>query len=467
MTRETWYLTPRDPLVLGDGRGPVPFVERKTHPLPLPGTLAGMVRASFVQDRSEVSSAEALALLDIRVGAPWLVRLADPVRGLDGGVEHHYVFAPADARVAATGRLERAAVIALNGGQDGEGVYWPPGFPRLDHLVLLPERSDDGSKYEVPRRLFWPLGALVNWSLGEDPRSDAFECVAEPPRPADGSSPDGDDPHVPTRPEQRTHVGIDDEAQTADPSILFSSAGQRMAPHFSIAVEVDLPPQCPPGPAAHALGVLGGESRLTSIVRRPAAQSGFGFPPFSDWEGRYRHALEAAKDPLGGIRLQLLSHAFLPPQDGDEGWACLPSWLESRRHPRLPEGLYLRLVALCVPGPLAISGWDLQAVAAGTPDNGGRRTHSGGAPREVRRLVPAGSLYYFALEDAQGAPVTEREKWLDACRCLWWELLDPEGPGERTDETRHRAAAGADGHGRILPGLWSPGAAMASGASVR
>lgn len=152
MSRETWYLTPRDPLVIGDRRGPVPFVVRKTHPLPLPGTVAGMVRASFVQDRQGVSPEEARELLSIRVGAPWLVRFADPSRGAQGGGADHLLFAPADAAEEIMDpavadepapRLHRGKVYRLG---SAEGILWPPGLSVSASFRSSPGASEGRTK---------------------------------------------------------------------------------------------------------------------------------------------------------------------------------------------------------------------------------------------------------------------------------------------------------------------------------
>jgi CRISPR-associated protein Cmr3 len=68
-----------------------------------------------------------------------------------------------------------------------------------------------------------------------------------------------------------------------------------------------------------------------------------------------------------------------------------------------------------------VSGWDLAA-------RGGR-----GAPRPTRRLVPAGSVYFF--ERVDGQPFTRD----DALR-LWFSAW---GRGQ------------TEGFGRLVPGWWS------------
>jgi hypothetical protein len=382
------------------------------------------------------------------------VQLADPAEGPAGDVVDHLLLAPADAMEAAGSSsaavLYRGAVHRLVA---DEGVLWPPSFPALDHLVRLPERTRSGAKLDPPRQRFWPLDALVRWSLGEDPSTDDFRAALAGTRLPDGPEvPGDDDPDQASREEQRIHVGIDDETQTAEPAILFSSTGRRMGSAYAIAAEVDLPPDTEGGPGARDLVVLGGESRLSFLARR----SGSGFPGFERFRDRYVQALSALKGASDentiGIRLQLLSHADLSPEDG--GSACLPSWHETGQHPDLPPGLRLCLVALCIPaGPVAISGWNLRARGDGADSGGEAPSHSGGGPRKVGRLVPAGSVYYFALKDDNGARVGD-ERLVEVCEALWWKLVDPQGPGERPESSEFRAGAGDDGYGRILPGYW-------------
>ena len=69
MSRMLWKVLARDPMVLGDGRGGVPFVARQTWPLPISGTAAGMVRSSFLNVSSQVSRDQALRVLRHRARA--------------------------------------------------------------------------------------------------------------------------------------------------------------------------------------------------------------------------------------------------------------------------------------------------------------------------------------------------------------------------------------------------------------
>ncbi len=73
--------------------------------------------------------------------------------------------------------------------------------------------------------------------------------------------------------------------------------------------------------------------------------------------------------------------------------------------------------------------------------------------REVRRLVPAGSLYYCHLTNDAGEPAS-RQQLLQACQALWLAVLNPERSDRSGDDANLRATTARDGYGLVLPGLW-------------
>lgn len=433
---ELWLIEPRDPLVLGDGRGIGPQAPGAFRGLPLPGTVAGMVRTWFVRGESQVSPDQALELLHVKIRGPWLVQ-----RGEDGEALHLFPVG-SDVRCDQEGALRVGQVHQPAAGQ---GVLWQKGAPEELWPVTLPERDAKGEKLRSPDPAQWPLDTLVALAL-DQPVQHPYAVAAS----ADGPKPP--EVHL-THKETRTHVAILPESGTASPGQLFTSGGIRFREGLALAVEVSIPPALSaraPAPGA-GLVVLGGESRLSF-----RHLSGAAFPDFKPFEQRYAAAAQAAGASTDSIadatesqrtgpflRLQLLTPAYLP--DGvpgigaDAGW--LPRWLRQEgqelqgEHPDLP-GVTLTLRAVCLGRATAVSGWDLQAAK-------GR-----GAPRQVRRLVPAGSIYYFALpKDAD---------LLAACAALWGQPLDPARPTEGPDPTEHRAPPAWDGYGLVLPGLWRP-----------
>lgn len=403
--RKTWVIDPRDPLVFGTGVPPTAFVAR-TEALPPPSTVAGMVRARFVAGNSYVSPARAAELLErISVRGPWL-------RGpAASGTEELWVPAPHDgvragaAFVPAT--VEKPTL--------DEGVLWPASAPDDLQLVHLEERGTNGAKVAAiaASTPLWPLGAVVRWALGED---------VTPAQIAPRQH--GADPAGILGREHRVHVAIDNRTGTAQPGALYSSPGTRFERDFEIAIDVTVhgePDAAPPGAV-----VLGGESRLSFRRIDPSAT----FPTFDVYEPQYTNAL--ARSPRG-LRIQLLTPACLQ-HDAAPG---TPAW----RPPPPVDGL--ELVAACIPTHSAISGWDLQAAD-------GR-----GAPRAVRRLVPAGSVYYYVFPELEGEALSRA--LLAACRQLWGCPITPDRPRTPGDVAQHLAPPARDGFGLVLPGFWFKG----------
>jgi len=403
--RKTWVIAPRDPLVFGNGVPPAAFVERRGA-LPPPSTIAGMVRAAFVAERGHVTPERARELLErISVRGPWM-------RGpAADGEAVLWVPSPHDG-VRARDAFQRATVAEP--GED-EGVLWPESATEDLRLVHLPERGTDGAKTEAIDRdtPLWPLSAAVRWALGE---------TVTPAQVAPRQR--GEDPTGVIGREHRVHVAIDNTTGTAQPGALFSSPGTRFERDFKLAIEVtarDESGAAPPGTV-----VLGGESRLSFRgVDESAA-----FPAFDMYEPQYVKALD--RRPRG-LRVQLLTPACVrcDVKPGAQAWRPAPAVAG------------IELVAVCIPGFSAISGWDLQAAE-------GR-----GAPRAVRRLVPAGSVYYYALPKLSGEAL--KKALLDACRQLWGRPIAPDEVRTPSDEQQHLAPSARDGFGLALPGFWFDG----------
>jgi hypothetical protein len=403
--RKTWVIDPRDPLVFGTGAPPTSFVTR-AGALPSPNTVAGMVRARFVASGSYVSPARAAEVLErISVRGPWL-------RGpLASGDKELWVPAPCDG----VRDGDTFVHAEMREPTPGEGVLWPDGAPDDLRLVHLPERGSDGTKVDpiAADTPLWPLCAAVRWALGE---TVTPAQVAPRHRGADQA-------RIVAR-EHRVHVSIDNQTGTALTGALFSSPGMRFERDFEIAIDVtarDEPDAAPPGAV-----VLGGESRLS--FRRIDEDATF--PAFDMYEQQYKNAL--ARTPRG-LRVQLLTPACLQ-HDVEPG---TPAWRPA------PPVAGLEVVAACIPGHSAISGWDLQAAE-------GR-----GAPRAVRRLVPAGSVYYYVFPELEGEALSCA--LLAACRQLWGCPITPDRPRTPGEVEQHLAPPARDGFGLALPGFWFKG----------
>lgn len=367
----THLITPLAPLVLRTGK---PFGETgggDSHAFPLPSTVAGCLRTA-VADARRWSLNDRQALMALGLDGVLLCRLR-------GQTATPLYPRPLDARYVATAHgvaLERAAPADL---RDGEGIDLPHGLSP----VLL-DNPQPGKPAHGPA--WWTAEAMATWLRGGTP----------PP-------PWGPEP-IPV--DTRTHVAIDAHTLAADSGRLFQSAGPdyeaqrsssgstrgwsdaRFALLARFGERID-----------RTLVRLGGEGRLSVLE------------PDADWP-LADAALCAQIEAAGRFRCVLASPAAF-----DAGW--LPGWLDADltgAPPGIP-GLRVKLRAALVERWLPVSGWDMAA----------RK------PKAVRRVVPAGSVYWF--EVLQSEPGWARALWLTSV----------------SDQAQDRR----DGFGLSLPGVWT------------
>ncbi len=394
MSPQSWLLSPRDPLVLGEGLPVGTTSIQRSAELPSPGALSGYVRARWLETGGVITDDRVRQAVDaLRVRGPWLV-WSQPERHGGGATSSSVPAQPWVAAAAPTrlvpGQKSTDIPINIQQFQLVDSISNDVGGlgPDLPLLVRSPERlpSDPSVKLARPRMPYQPLDLALGLALGEasPPHLDAWLSLQTQ--------------RGPVTEERRTHVAIDDDAGTAEDAQLFGSSGSRYAPGAAIGFEVHGLPL----PSAVGVEVLGGESR-------PSTRSPSAAPVWWEWssvERRYRDAIHrlAGRSPL--LRLQLVTPG------------CFGGW-------RPPDLDGLTLVAAAVPGFQAISGWDLKA----------------GRQRPVRRLVPPGAVYWYRPDDAS-ALIKHAER-------LWHEPL----PGVLPDAGPFLSKPEHDGYGQVLPGF--------------
>lgn len=369
----------RDPLLFRDGR---PFgnelgaLTARTLPLPLPGTLAGFLR-TVIGDAlgwSWSSGSAARRAAGIRVAGPLLLRNSTPLFP-----------APADALVLDGDGGIRIEPLRLEELSDGAGCTLPGG---LAPLLPPPGLDKPAAGYR-----YWPVDAVTDWLLGNTPGT--LEPIAGPEI------------------DERTHVAIDPATRTSREHHLFTTEGIAFGSavrnherfgfqEWSLLGRVELPDDVRlPGVAP-----FGGEGRTAyvEVVSEPAWPT---CPP----------ALANRLSRVRKVRMQLATPAVFR-----HGWR--PGWLGSDltgSPPALP-GVRLRLVAAAVPRRQAVSGWD----------------YATRAPKAVRWLAPAGSVYLFEAEGDVSSlgtlgwllPVSDAEQdRCDGYGLALWGLWEPEGGG--------------------------------------
>jgi CRISPR-associated protein Cmr3 len=280
----------------------------------------------------------------------------------------------------------------------------------LDFLVydsgarvsLRPRRLNGGEGCNLPHQALWPIHVPYNEKPG---KVAAFWSMEAANRWLEQDVPKGFEPGDGLEhfiKDERIHVRIDPVSQTADDTQLFSTQGlvipdidyQRLnclektaQGQTAKAIRLALLVQARDSEftllttMVNSLYPFGGERRLAFFHSET---------PSASWQ-----CPSAVCEGLGqaaGIRMVLATPAIFK-----DGW--LPGWLDSETLEGSPPGahdLRLRLRGACTSRWRAISGWDMQK---------GRR-----GPKPVRRLVPAGSVYFF--EVASGSAEELAGLWL-------------------------------------------------------
>jgi CRISPR-associated protein Cmr3 len=372
-------LLPRDGLFCKDGRGWYTSDVGRGHAYawPPPSTLRGAMRAAWGQ---ALMAREARSLSAREWERETEAVTLGPLLTLARHVEetfaprHRMWPTPADA-VLVGGAVRRlhprphSEVHTLGSVEDDAlEALWLPQLPRGKPQALPP---------------FWTEASLVDWLRGVSP---ATPGVAGPARRVD------------------VRVTLNARSQTAEPGMLFQEEVLEMlgleAREWALALECTVPGEAsgfPLGPVG-----LGGKRRLARA--EPLGAEVFAAP-----------AQLPAESP--GLRLLLATPAHF-----ERGW--LPDGLERSEHEERPAwvgtlpGVEGRVVlrAALVNRPWELSSWDMAR----------------GRPRATRRLVPAGSTYFFERVDGRA---------FTALRPLW---LAAWGGGHE------------EGLGRVLPGVWNP-----------
>ena len=355
---KSWWIEPRDSLMIGDGRPKGLGVGIRSLSFPWPSTLAGFIRTRVGSDREGrfvLTREEALGLLEVSVKGPLLAEDR-------GGSEAPRVWVPTPRDAiwhAPEGASEEERRL-------GRGLQCRRLVPRaLPDGVQVDDEQDGLEVLDVVDPSDFPKGkaaqgpAFLSWS--------AFEewLVSPPGRTRVYEERPGLDP-LPG--ERRVHVSIDPETGTAAEGRLFETEMLRFAlptdraryrgeiRRFGLLVGCD-DARLKPG-----VGHLGGERRISRVDE---AGSWPGFPEGFEPTGRR-------------VRLVLLT----------------PGIFAKGYRPRELDGA--TLVAAAVDRPAIISGWDMAARG----------------PKATRRMATAGTVYWYELDEGVDVAEWARRHWM-------------------------------------------------------
>jgi len=254
-------------------------------------------------------------------------------------------------------------------------------------------KSQEKAKPAKDAAKFWYYPNMLNWLM--DDSTDALEA---------------EDFGISNLPiETRTHVGINPAKKTAEAGHLFQTAGldfgnQRRQSENTIqwgwndesySLACQFQEEIPA-----TLRTIGGEARLSNI--QPANKL------FPDCPNELAKTINKSK----AFRLILITPAIF-----EKGY--LPSWIDEETMQGNLHGVVVRLHAVAVPRWQAGTSWDMDSA----------RSKTGKGMRTLKRLAPAGSVYWFEILEGQ---MHIEGFWLTNI----------------SDEREN------DGYGLTLPGVW-------------
>lgn len=355
---DVWLIEPYDPLIVRDGRpfGPTPGARARPLDFPFPSTIAGGARTRAGQNEEGFFDAGKIGdVKKIGVRGPLLVELDDDDNPA------FLVPAPGDGLLIWDDEREIVARHRLrpldteNGRSDIPNGLRPVGLVKPD--LRKPYKK-------APR--FWKWKPFTDW-LTHPPNAEELVDPAELGLQGPGK-------------EWRLHVKMNPDTFTGEEGALFATGGLEFwerpsaeerklsqVKRLALAVGVE---NLNGLEIAETFAPLGGERR-TMRWRR----AGVGLPSMPD-------DLAETIAKTGFCRLILLTPACFT-----AGWR--PDWLLQSR-----DGATPTLEAAVVGKPQTVSGWDFDKREA----------------KPTRRLVPAGSVFYLALD----GDAAVRRTWAEA-----------------------------------------------------
>jgi CRISPR-associated protein Cmr3 len=397
----TIYLavTPHDPIIARDGRpfGKDQGIRMRSLDWPYPSVLAGSLRTMLGKMNGGSFDDVVTKLLDISVAGPL------PMKGTQ-------LFLPLPKDILAREENGNLVAIPLRPAVmgTGEGCDLPDGslLP-----TMIPEAIEDDFK---PKKLpaFWSMAKMIEWlanpsgfnfTLCRDPKKEDDEtkrCDDEKIRECWQDDPDFLE--APKK-DERIHTGIDAKtgAAAVEEGLLFMSVGLDLSTteeggSICLAAKVEAD-----GIFEELISKLddihplGGERRLVqwSQIDEPIG-----------WNCPDKISSKLAELNSGKIRMVLATPAIF-----SNGW--LPGWLnlitkEDGKEilegipPGATDGRKLKLVSACIDRWRPISGWSAEAKSRG--------------PKAIRRMVPAGSVYFFEAQNGKEASALAKSRWLES-----------------------------------------------------
>jgi CRISPR-associated protein Cmr3 len=347
-------LSAHDPIIARDGR---PFGANQGNrmhglPWPYPSVVAGSFRTALVKaNGGDFTGDTPKTLLEIPVAGVFPVAGGELHLPAPNDCVVEQVWRKVDGKKVKEFVAHAAVPEEL---RVGEGADWPERLPLRP--VLLRRESD----FKPATGPAWcPVEQLAGWLLGRNVTLDSRFLGAAVSQ-------------------VRDHVQLDADTGAAAESRLFSTTGLSVThlPRFGVEkgrfeerfAEITLAARVGQAMERPTVHPLGGERRL--VHWQPGGDP-------SLWE-----CPQSVRDGLAGakwVRMVLATPAVFA-----HGWR--PAWLDGTTLTGTPPGcqVRLKLAAVSIARWKAVSGWSLAEPRG---------------PKPVKRLVPAGGVYFFETDD--------------------------------------------------------------------
>lgn len=364
-------LTPRDPLIARDSR---PFGRGQGNRMKAldwiyPSVLAGSLRTLLGKKKGGFNSETVKALKQLTIAGPL-------------PLINNQLFVAAPLDIASDNKSASKKVFRLRPSSlsEGEGA----DFPGELLPVLLPESvTEEFKPTKIPK--FWSIERMTQWLCESSQIDETFENALTQANTKDFLQ-EGfwwGPEH-----EERVHVNMDASNGASEDGGLYITGALDFNPllnsnlsHIQIAVRVDAQKLAELIPDINDLHPLGGERRLVHWQYEPVSKI---------WE--CPAAVKSALAKQQRVRMVLATPGLF-----EKGWK--PGWLNGSGEGSPPNsGVKLRLIGVCLERWQAISGWSLEQ---------GKEGH-----KPLRRLVPAGGVYFFQVIEGKAEALAER--WLQS-----------------------------------------------------
>lgn len=364
-------ITARDPLIARDGR---PFglgIRMKSLDWPYPSVLAGAFRTMLGKemncsfDENGIKALKRISIsgpLPIYKGKLYVPAPNDILIREENATREHFAVRPANIDVDEWKKCNCDLPL--------EGI-----LPAM--LPLSIEREFKPAK--IPS--LWSMDVMKKWL-----RTANNESFESPPDPMKIIT-KGEFLDLP-RKDARTHVKIDPKLGTSEDSKLFETVGLDLSlkgelDGIDLAARIEDEGEFMDlASKIDSFHTIGGERRLAHW-RVDDNQRGWNFPS------------DLAQDFAGKKRVRMI---LASPAIFSDGWkpGWLMGWPKGKSPDYWPNELNLKLVSACMGRWKPISGWSLEEKGA----------------KPIRRLVPAGSVYFFELEGDEDASIVAKNLWL-------------------------------------------------------